>query len=96
VEAELLSKLDNFMTLKNEILSQEQMKLQKDIFLKPFQNLKKKFPNKGLSLKGKENQFYKVLDFLMHRHAYVEGTIGTEEEFVKMLTIIALALLKSK
>ncbi|MFW9827267.1 MAG: TetR/AcrR family transcriptional regulator [Candidatus Thorarchaeota archaeon] len=95
VEAELLSKLDNFLKLKKEILSEEQIKMQTDVFLKPFRNLIKKFPNEGLSLKGKEKQFHKVLDILMHRNAYIKDTFGTEEEFVKILTTISIALLKS-
>ncbi len=95
VEAELLSKLDNFMKLKKEVLSQEQINMQTDVFLKPFRNLIKKFPKESLSLKGKEKQFHKVLDILLHRNAYIKDTFGTEEQFVKMLTTISIALLKS-
>jgi hypothetical protein len=34
------------------------------------------------------------MDILIHRYTFVNDTFGTEEEFVKMMTQIALALLK--
>ncbi|MFW9820320.1 MAG: TetR/AcrR family transcriptional regulator [Candidatus Thorarchaeota archaeon] len=94
IQAEFFSKLDEYLKIKDDIATQEQLKGQIDLFLKPIRKLLKKFPEEGLVLDGKETQVFSVTDILIHRHTFVNSTFGTEEEFVKMMTKIILALLK--
>ncbi|MFX1417771.1 MAG: TetR/AcrR family transcriptional regulator [Promethearchaeota archaeon] len=94
LQVEFLSKLDEYLKIKDQFATQEQLKAQTELFLRPFQELLKKFPEEGLVLNGKETQVFKVVDGLIHRHTFVNDTFGTEEEFVKMMTQIVLALLK--
>jgi hypothetical protein len=82
------------MKIKDQIATQEQLKTQTEHFLKPFRELIKRFPEEELVLDGRENQVFKVVDGLIHRHTFVNDTFGTEEEFVKMMAKIVLALLK--
>jgi AcrR family transcriptional regulator len=94
LQVEFLSKLDEYLKIKDQIASMEQLKKQTELFLKPFRELIKKFPDERLVLEGKETQVFKVVDILIHRHTFVDDTFGTEEEFVKMMTRIVLSLLK--
>ncbi len=94
IQAEFFSKLDEYLKIKNDIAAQEQLKAQIELFLKPFRKLLKKFPEEELILDGKETQVFNVMDILIHRHTFVNSTFGTEEEFVKMMTKIIIALLK--
>jgi hypothetical protein len=95
LQVEFLSKLDEYLKIKDQIASQEQLKIQTELFLKPFRELLKKFPKESLELDGRETQVFKIVDILIHRHTFVDDTFGTEEDFVKMMTKIVLALLKS-
>ncbi|MFX0037927.1 MAG: TetR/AcrR family transcriptional regulator [Promethearchaeota archaeon] len=94
IQAEFFSKLDEYLKIKEEIATKEQGYAQIEAFLKPFRDLISKFPKDGLVLDGKEIQVFKVIDILIHRHTFINGTFGTEEEFIKMITKIILALLK--
>jgi len=94
LQVEFLSKLDEYLKIKGQFATKEQLKEQTELFLKPFRELLKKFPGEGLVLDGRETQVFKVVDGLIHRHTFVDDTFGTEEEFVKMMTKIVLALLK--
>ncbi|UCC21206.1 MAG: TetR/AcrR family transcriptional regulator [Promethearchaeota archaeon] len=94
LQVEFLSKLDDYLKIKDQFATQEQLKTQTELFLRPFRELLKKFPEEGLVLNGKETQVFKVVDGLIHRHTFVNDTFGTEEDFVKMMTQIVLALLK--
>ncbi len=94
LQVEFLSKLDEYMKIKDQIATKEQLKAQTELFLKPLRKLLKKFPKEGLSLDGKETQMFKIIDILIHRHTFVDDTFGTEEDFVKMMTKIVLALLQ--
>lgn len=93
LQTEFLSKLDDYLKIRDQFATQEQLKAQK-LFLKPFRELLKNFPEEGLVIDGKETQLFNVVDVLIHRHTFVDDTFGTEEEFVKMMTQIVLALLK--
>ena len=93
LQTEFLSKLDDYLKIRDQFATQEQLKAQK-LFLKPFRELLKNFPEEGLVIDGKETQLFNVVDVLIHRHTFVDDTFGTEEEFVKMMTRIVLALLK--
>ena len=93
LQTEFLSKLDDYLKIRDQFATQEQLKAQK-LFLKPFRELLKNFPEEGLVIDGKETQLFNVVDVLIHRHTFVDYTFGTEEEFVKMMTQIVLALLK--
>ncbi|MHA2280359.1 MAG: TetR/AcrR family transcriptional regulator [Promethearchaeota archaeon] len=95
LEVEFLSKLDEYLEIRDTLISKEEINAQAEIFVKPFQDLINKFPEEGLSLIGKKKQIQKLVDILIHRHTYVNDTFGTEEEFVKMMTTIILALLKN-
>ncbi|MHA2180221.1 MAG: TetR/AcrR family transcriptional regulator [Promethearchaeota archaeon] len=94
LEAEFLSKLEEYLRIKDKLAPHTEIKTQIELFLRPFQEILKKFPNEALVLDGKENQVFKVIDVLIHRHTFINDTFGTEEEFVKMLTKIVIALLK--
>lgn len=94
IHAELFSKLDEYLKIKKDIATQEQMEAQIELFLKPFRELISKFPKEGLVLDGKEIQMFNVVDILIHHYTFINSTFGTEEEFVKMMTRIVLALLK--
>ena len=94
LQVEFLSKLNEYLKIKDQLATQEQLKTQTELFLKPFRKLLKKFPEECLVLDGKETQVFKVVDMLIHRHTFIDDTFGTEEEFVKMMTKIVLALLK--
>jgi AcrR family transcriptional regulator len=94
LQTEFLSKLDEYLKIKDQFVTREQLKKQTELFLKPFRELLKKFPEEALVLEGKEIQIFKVVDILIHRHTFVDDTFGTEEDFVKMMTQIVLALLK--
>jgi len=93
LQTEFLSKLDDYLKIKDQFATQEQLKAQK-LFLKPFRELLKNFPEEGLVLNGKEIQVFNVVDILIHRYTFINSTFGTEQEFVKMMTRIVLALLK--
>ncbi|MFW9900132.1 MAG: TetR/AcrR family transcriptional regulator [Candidatus Thorarchaeota archaeon] len=94
IQAELFSKLDEYLKIKKDIVTQEQTAAQIKLFLKPFRELIKKFPKEGLVLDGREIQVFNVVDILIHRYTFINSTFGTEEEFIKMMTKIVLALLK--
>jgi len=94
IQAEFFSKLEEYLKIKEDIAIKEQRYVQIELFLKPFRDLLKKFPKEGLVLDGKETQVFNVVDILIHHHTFINGTFGTEEEFVKMITKIVLALLK--
>lgn len=94
LQVEFLSKLDEYLKIKDQVAAQEQFKTQTELFLKPFRELLKKFPEEGLVLDGRETQVFRIVDILIHRHTFVDDTFGTEEDFVKMMTKIILALLK--
>jgi len=95
LQVEFLSKLAVYLKIKDQIATKEQLKTQSGLFLKPFWELLNRFPEEGLVLDGKEIQVFKLVDILIHRHTFVDDTFGTEEEFVKMMTQIVLAVLKS-
>ncbi|MFX1568251.1 MAG: TetR/AcrR family transcriptional regulator [Promethearchaeota archaeon] len=94
LEAEFLSKLEEFLKIKEKLAPYTEIKTQTELFLRPFRELLIKFPDEALVLDGKENQVFKVTDILIHRHTFVNDTFGTEEDFVKMMIKIVLALLK--
>ncbi|MFW9999540.1 MAG: TetR/AcrR family transcriptional regulator [Candidatus Hermodarchaeota archaeon] len=94
IQAELFSKLDEYLKIKKDIVTKEQTAAQIKLFLKPFWELITKFSKEGLVLDGKEIQVFSVVDILIHRYTFINSTFGTEEEFIKMMTKIVLALLK--
>ncbi|MFX0154190.1 MAG: TetR/AcrR family transcriptional regulator [Candidatus Hodarchaeota archaeon] len=94
IQAELFSKLDEYLKIKKDIVTKEQTAAQIKLFLKPFRELITKFSKEGLVLDGKEIQVFSVVDILIHRYTFINSTFGTEEEFIKMMTKIVLALLK--
>ena len=94
LQVEFLSKLDDYLKIKDQNAAQEQFKTQTELFLKPFRELLKNFPEEGLVLDGRETQVFRIVDILIHRHTFVDDTFGTEEDFVQMMTKIVLALLK--
>ena len=96
LEVEFLSKLEVYLKIKKKLAPHTEIKTQTELFLRPFRELLKKFPNETLVLDGKETQVFRVIDILTHRHTFVNDTFGTEEEFVNMMIQIILALLKSE
>ncbi len=88
-----MSKLDEYLKIRDQLATQEQLKTQAELFLRPFRELIKKYPEEGLVLDGRELEVFKVIDILIHRYTFVNDSFGSEGDFIKMMTQIVLALL---
>ncbi|MFW9825747.1 MAG: TetR/AcrR family transcriptional regulator [Candidatus Thorarchaeota archaeon] len=93
MESEVLSNINFYDELKSDIRSKETRQIETKLFLKPIKSLCEMFPQKDLTIKGKEKQIHGIVDILIHRHVYDEYTFESDEVFLKVLNKIVLSLL---
>lgn len=94
MESEVLSNITFYDKLKSDIRSKEIRQIETNLFLEPIKILLEMFPQKDLTIKGKEKQIHGVIDILMHRHIYDEYTFESDEYFLQVLNKIVLSFLK--
>lgn len=94
MEREVLSNINFYDKLKNDIRSKETRQIETNLFLKPIKTIFEKFPQEDLNIEGKEKQIHGIVDILIHRHIYDEYTFESDDYFFQVLNKIILCLLK--
>ncbi|GAG97655.1 unnamed protein product, partial [marine sediment metagenome] len=94
-ESEILSNLDYYLKLRDEMDSEKEFENEMNLFIKEMKELIKKFPNENLSLKGKEKQLYLITQAIIHKYTYDKYGFNSDEELITILSKIILIVLKS-
>jgi len=95
-ESEILSNLDYYLKLRDELDSIEEFENEMNLFIKEIKELIKKFPNENLSLKGKEKQLYIITQAIIHKYTYDNYGFNSDEELINILLKIILTILRDK
>ncbi len=93
-ESEVLSNLDYYLKLRDEMDSMEEIAYERNLFMNEIKKLIKKFPSENLSLKGKEKQLYIITQAIIHKYTYDNYGFDSDEEFIKILSRITLTILR--
>ena len=95
-ESEILSNLDYYLKLRNEMDLEKEAENEMYFFIKEMKELIKKFPNENLSLKGKEKQLYIITQAIIHKYTYDNYGFNSDEELIDILLKIILTILRDK
>lgn len=95
-ESEILSNLDYYLKLRDDIDSEKEFENEMNLFINEMKFLIKKFPNENLSLKGKERQLYIVIQSIIHKYTYDNYGFNSDEELITMLLKIILTILRNE
>jgi len=93
-EGEVLSNLDYYLKIRDKMDSMEEIAYERNLFMNEIKKLIKKFPNENLSLKAKEKQLYIITQAIIHKYTYDNYGFNSDEEFIKILSRIILAILR--
>ena len=93
-ESEVLANLDYYLKLREEIDLEKEIPDEMNLFIKEINQMIKKFPEENLNLKGKEKQFYVITQAIIHKYTYDNYGFSSDEELLKILIKIVLAILK--
>ena len=93
-ESEILSNLDYYIKLRNEMDLEKELPEEMNLFLDKMKEMAKKFPDENLSIDGKEKQLYMITQAIIHKYTYDDYGFNSEEELVNMLSNIVLAVLR--
>ncbi len=93
-ESEILSNLDYYLKLRDEMDLKKEIPDEMNLFIKEINELIKKFPNENLSLEGKEKQLYVIAQAIIHKYTYDNYGFSSDEELLKFLIKIVLTVLK--
>ena len=95
-ESEILSNLDYYLKLRDEMDSVKEFENEMNLFINEMKELIKKFPNENLSLKGKEKQLYIITQAIIHKYTYDNYGFNSDEELINILLKIILTILRDK
>jgi len=95
-ESEILSNLDYYLKLRDEMDSVKEFENEMNLFINEMKELIKKFPNENLSLKGKEKQLYIITQAIIHKYTYDNYGFKSDEELINILLKIILTILRDK
>ncbi len=93
-ESEILSNLDYYLKLRDEMDTEKEFENEMYFFIKEMKELIKKFPNENLSLEGKEKQLYIITQAIIHKYTYDNYGFSSDEELTKLLSKIVLSILR--
>ncbi|NVM18830.1 MAG: TetR/AcrR family transcriptional regulator [Candidatus Lokiarchaeota archaeon] len=94
MESEVLSNINFYDKLKNDVRSKETRQIETNLFLKPIKILLENFPQEDLNIEQNGKQIHGIVDILIHRHVYDEYTFESDEYFLQVLNKIVFSLLK--
>jgi len=95
-ESEILSNLDYYLKLRDEMDSVKEFENEMNLFINEMKELIKKFPNENLSLKGKEKQLYIIIQAIIHKYTYDNYGFNSDEELINILLKIILTILRDR
>ena len=93
-ESEVLSNLDYYLKLRDEINTEKEFENEMYFFIKEMKQLINKFPDENLSLDGKEKQLYVISQAIIHKYTYDSYGFNSDEQLINLLSKIILAILK--
>ncbi len=93
IESEVLSNLTSYDQVAESISVEDLMESDARSVIGVLETLLEKYPEKGLTIVGREAKINKVIDVLIHKFVYVESMFGSEREFLDMMIRIVRALL---
>ncbi|MFW9818855.1 MAG: TetR/AcrR family transcriptional regulator [Candidatus Thorarchaeota archaeon] len=93
-ESEVLSNLDYYLKLRDEIDSEKEFENEMYFFINEMKQLINKFPDENLSLERKEKQLFIISQAIIHKYTYDSYGFNSDEQFINLLTKIILAILR--
>lgn len=93
-ESEVLSNLDYYLKLRDEIDSEKKFDNEMYFFIKEIKQLINKFPDENLSLEGKEKQLFIITQAIIHKYTYDSYGFNSDEQLINLLSKIILAILR--
>ena len=93
-ESEILSNLDFYIKLRNEMDLDKELPEEMNLFLDRMKEIINTFPDENLSIDGKEKQVFMITQAIIHKYTYDDYGFNSEEELVSMLSSIVLAVLR--
>lgn len=95
-ESEVLSNLDYYLKLRDEIDSEKEFENEMYFFINEMKQLINKFPDENLSLERKEKQLFIISQAIIHKYTYDSYGFNSDEQFINLLTKIILAILRDQ
>ncbi|MFX0020998.1 MAG: TetR/AcrR family transcriptional regulator [Candidatus Hermodarchaeota archaeon] len=93
-ESEVLSNLDYYLKLRDELDSEKKFDNEMYFFIKEIIKLINKFPDENLSLEGKEKHLFVITQAIIHKYTYDSYGFSSDEQLISLLTKIILAILR--
>jgi len=93
-ESEVLSNLDYYLKLRDEINTEKEFEDEMYFFIKEMKKIINKFPDENLSLEGKEKQLYVITQAIIHKYTYDSYGFNSDEQLINLVSRIMLAILR--
>ena len=93
-EKEILPNLENIVKLREEKDLAGVLKSEMDLFFEQINHIRKEFPKENLSLEGKGEQLYFILQGIINKYSQNDSVFSSEEDFINLLSKIILVMLK--
>jgi len=93
-ENEILPNLENIIKLRDEKDLAGILKGEMDLLFEQIRHIIKQFPKENITIEGKVEQLYFILQAIIHKYSLNDSIFISEEKFIDLISKITLIILK--